>query len=175
MSAKKTSSITFRIDEKYEKALRKTAEEKKISLNTLANQIFGNFAEFDTYAQRFGILKISTDTFRRILDVISQKDLAVLATSCGSEEAREFILFKWKETSYKSVIEFIKLYFGYCGYGECDIETRNEKTMISVHHDLGEKGSLYLRHFLEGLVMAALNKECKIITTKDSVSLSFSN
>jgi len=175
MSAKKSSSVTFRIDEKYEKALRKTAEEKKISLNTLANQIFGNFAEFDTYAERFGILKISTDTFRRILDIVSPKDLAVLASSCGSEEAKEFILFKWKDTSHKSVIEFIKIYFSNCGYGQCDIETRNSKTMISVHHDLGEKGSLYLKYFLEGLIMSTLDKECKIITTKDSVSLSFSN
>ena len=175
MSVKKSSSVTFRIDEKYEKTLRKTAEEKKISLNTLANQIFGNFAEFDTYAERFGILKISTDTFRRILDVISPKDLATLASSGGSEEAKEFILFKWKDTSYRSVVEFIKIYFGNCGYGQCDIESRNGKTMISVHHDLGEKGSLYLRHFLEGLIMSTLDKECKIITTKDSVSLSFSN
>ncbi len=175
MADKKTSSITFRIDEKYEKTLRKTAQEKKISLNTLANQIFGNFAEFDTYAERFGILKISTDTFRRILDVMPQKDLATVASGCGSEEAKEFILFKWKETNYDSVIEFIKTYFGYCGYGQCDIETRNGKTMISVHHDLGEKGSLYLKHFLEGLIMSTLGKECKIIITKDSVSLGFAN
>lgn len=175
MSAKKSSSITFRIDEKYEKTLRKTAEERKVSLNTLANQIFGNFAEFDTYAEKFGILKISTDTFRRLLVVIPQKDLAIVASNCGSEEAKEFILFKWKEIDYKNVIEFIKTYFVYCGYGQCDIESRNGKTMISVHHDLGEKGSLYLKHFLEGLIMSTLNKESKILTTKDSISLNFSN
>jgi len=37
---KKTSTITFRIDEKYEKELWKEVEEKQVSLNTLANQIF---------------------------------------------------------------------------------------------------------------------------------------
>jgi len=149
------------------------AEEKRVSLNTLANQIFGTFAEFDTYAERFGILKISTDTFRRILAVIPQKELAMLASNCGSQEAKEFILFKWKEVNQDTVIEFIKTYFGYCGYGQCDIESRGGKTMIGIHHDLGEKGSLYLRHFLEGLVVSALNKTCHIITTKDSVSLNF--
>ncbi|MDC8438289.1 MAG: toxin-antitoxin system HicB family antitoxin, partial [Candidatus Nitrosotenuis sp.] len=40
MSAKKTASLTFRIDEKFEKVLRKTAKERRVSLNTLANQIF---------------------------------------------------------------------------------------------------------------------------------------
>lgn len=151
------------------------AEEKRVSLNTLANQIFGTFAEFDIYAEKFGILKISTDTFRRILTAMPQNDLALLASNCGSQEAKEFILFKWKEINQKTIIEFIKTYFGYCGYGRCDIESRDSKTMISVHHDLGEKGSLYLKHFLEGLIVSTLNKTCDVITTKDSVSLNFVN
>ena len=151
------------------------AEEKRVSLNTLANQIFGTFAEFDTYAERFGILKISTDTFRRILTVVPQKDLAMLASNCGSQEAKEFILFKWKEINQETVIEFIKTYFGYCGYGRCDIESRGGKIMIGIHHDLGEQGSLYLKHFLEGLIVSTLNKTCDVITTKDSVSLNFQN
>lgn len=151
------------------------AEEKRVSLNTLANQIFGTFAEFDTYAERFGILKISTDTFRRILMAVPQKELAILASNCGSQEAKEFILFKWKEVNQETVTDFIKTYFGYCGYGQCDMESRGGKTMISIHHDLGEKGSLYLRHFLEGLIVSTLNKTCDIITTKDSVSLNFQN
>lgn len=173
MCAKKTSSITFRIDEKYDAVLRRIAEERKVSLNTLANQIFGNFVEFDTYAERFGILKISTDTFRRILAVIPQKDLALIASNCGSEEAKEFILFKWKKVNHETVVEFIKTYFDYCGYGQYDIESKEGKTMVSVHHDLGANGSLYLKHYLEGLLMSTLNMQCTVITTKDSVSLTF--
>ncbi len=44
--------------------LRKIADEKKISLNTLANRIFGNYVELEVYFQKFGILKLSTDSFR---------------------------------------------------------------------------------------------------------------
>ena len=174
MSSKKTSSVTFRIDEKYDKALRKLAEEKRVSLNTLVNQIFGNFVEFDLYTQKFGTMKMSTDTFRRTLSVIPEKDLALVASNCGSEEAKEFILFKWKELNLKNVLDFIRMYFDYCGYGRCDIETTESKYRISVHHDLGAKGSIYLKHFLEGLIMSTLNKISKVITTNDSVSLSFS-
>lgn len=174
MNGKKTSSVTFRIDAKYDKALRKLAEEKRVSLNTLANQIFGNFVEFDLYTRKFGTLLMSNDTFRRILSVIPEKDLVLVASNCGSEEAREFILFKWKELSLDSVLGFIKMYFDYCGYGRCDIEATESKYKISIHHDFGAKGSMYLKHFLEGLIGSTLNKTCKTITTKDSVSLSFS-
>lgn len=174
MSAKKTSSVTFRIDEKYNKVLRKLAEEKRISLNTLANQIFGNFTEFDLYTRKFGTLLMSNDTFRRILAVIPEKDLVLTASNCGSEEAKEFILFKWKELNLNNVLDFIRMYFDYCGYGRCDIETTESKYKISIHHDFNSKGSLFLKHFLEGLIMSTLNKTCKTITTKDSVSLNFS-
>jgi hypothetical protein len=66
------------------------------------------------------------------------------------------------------------MYFDYCGYGRCDIEITESKYKISIHHDFNSKGSLFLKHFLEGLIMSTLNKTCKTITTKDSVSLSFS-
>lgn len=173
MSGKRTSSITFRIDEKYDKALRKIAEEKKISLNTLANQIFGDFVELEQYTRKFGILKMSTDTFRRILSVIPEKDLVELAIRGGSQEAKEFILFKWKELSSKNVTDFIKMYFEFCGYGRCDMDSTEDKASISIHHDLKEKGSLYLKHFLEGLVRATLDKPCKTKITEDTVTLSF--
>ena len=75
MSSKKTSSISFRINEKYEKVLRKISEENKTSLNTLANQIFGNYVEFELYAKKFGTLRMSTDTFRRMLDSMDEKNI----------------------------------------------------------------------------------------------------
>lgn len=173
MSSKRTSSITFRINEKYDKALRKIAEEKKISLNTLANQIFGDFVELEQYTSKFGTLKMSTDTFRRILSIIDDKDLWELAIRGGSQEAKEFILFKWKDLNPKNVTDFIKMYFEFCGYGRCDMEVTEGKTSISVHHDLKEKGSLYLKHFLEGLIRSTLDKPCKTKITEDTVTLSF--
>ncbi|HET7389550.1 MAG TPA: hypothetical protein VFJ51_01915 [Nitrososphaeraceae archaeon] len=42
---KKTSTISFRIDSQYDRVLLNEAEEKKVSLNTLANQIFGEHIE----------------------------------------------------------------------------------------------------------------------------------
>ena len=59
MSAKKTSTITFRIDEKYERGLRKEAEEKRVSLNTLANQIFGDHVEYEQFMKKFGMVEMS--------------------------------------------------------------------------------------------------------------------
>ena len=170
---KKSSSVTFRIDEKYDEGLRKLAEEKNISLNTLANQIFGHYVENETFARKFGVLKMSTDTFRRILSKISDNDIVDLAIRGGSQEATEFILFKWKELNLNSVTEFIKFYFGYCGFGRCDLQQTDGKISFSVHHDLKEKGSLFLKHFIESLIQTTLNKDCATTITEDTATFSF--
>ena len=173
MSSKKTSSISFRIDEKYEKVLRNIAEENKTSLNTLANQIFGNYVEFELYAKKFGTLRMSTDTFRRMLDGMDEKRIIEIATRCGSQEVKEFILFKWKEINSKTVTDFIKIYFDLCGYGRCNLDEAEGKVTFSVHHDLQEKGSLFLKHLLESLIRTALGKDCKTNVTSDTITISF--
>ena len=173
MNSKKTSSISFRIDERYEKVLREVAEENKISLNTLANQIFGNYAEFEIYARKFGTLRMSTDTFRRMLSSMDEKQIVEVATRCGSQEIREFILFKWKEINSETVTAFIKIYFELCGYGKCSMDKSDGAVTFSVHHDLQEKGSLFLKHILESLIRTTLDKDCKTVITDDTITISF--
>ena len=173
MSDKKTSSISFRINEEYEKVLRTIAKENKTSLNTLANQIFGNYVEFELYAKKFGTLRMSTDTFRRMLDDMDEKSVTETATRCGSQEAKEFILFKWKEINSKTVTNFIRMYFDLCGYGRCNMDEGEGNVIFSVHHDLQEKGSLFLKHLFESLIRTTLDKDCKTNVTRDTITISF--
>ena len=105
--SKKTSTITFRIDEKYEKGLRKEAEEKRISLNTLANQIFGDHVELDQYMKKFGMVEMSKGSFRELLNTLDEKNIINFAKSVGSKEPKDFILFKWKEITLDNVAIFI--------------------------------------------------------------------
>lgn len=172
---KKTSTITFRIDEKYEKGLRKEAEEKRISLNTLANQIFGDHVELDQYMKKFGTVEMSKGAFKELLSTLDEKNIINFATSVGSKEPKDFILFKWKKLTSDSVADFIKMYFEHCGYGMCDMQREDSNNTVSIHHDFGKKGSIFLKAFLEAIVQSALEKESDITTTENSVSLKFSN
>lgn len=173
--AKKTSTITFRIDEEYEKGLRKEAKEKRISLNTLANQIFGDHVEVEQYMKKFGIVKMSKGAFKELLSLLDEKKIIIFAKSVGSKEPKDFILFKWKKLTPESVSEFIKMYFEHCGYGMCDMQRDDSSNIISIHHDFGKNGSVFLKAFLEAIVQSSLEKDSKVIITDNSVTLSFSN
>ena len=175
MKTKKTSTITFRIDEKYEKGLRKEAEEKRVSLNTLANQIFGDHVEYDQFMKKFGMVEMSKGSFKDLLNSLDEKNIISFAKSIGSTEPKDFILFKWKKLTPESVSEFIKMYFEHCGYGMCDMQTDDSASEVSIHHDFGKKGSIFLKAFLEAIVQSSLEKDSDATITGNSVTLQFSN
>ena len=169
MKTKKTSTITFRIDEEYEKGLRKEAEEKRISMNTLANQIFGDHVEFDQFMKKFGMVEMSKGSFKDLLNSLDEKNIINFAKSIGSKEPKDFILFKWKELTSDTVSKFIKMYFERCGYGMCDMQIDDGANNVSVHHDFGKKGSLFLKAFLEAIVQSSLERDSNVTITDNSV------
>nr|WP_257720266.1 type II toxin-antitoxin system HicB family antitoxin [Nitrosopumilus piranensis] len=173
--AKKTSTITFRINEEHEKGLRKEAEEKRISLNTLANQILGDHVELDQYMKKFGMIEMSKGAFKELLGTLDEKNIINFAKSIGSKEPKDFILFKWKELTPDTVSDFVKMYFENCGYGVCDMQRNNNINTVSVHHDFGKKGSVFLKAFLEAIIQSTLNRDGNVTITENSVSLKFSN
>ncbi|MHB8601028.1 MAG: hypothetical protein ACYC6W_05305 [Nitrosotalea sp.] len=173
MSSKKSSTITFRIDKEYEKVLREEAQSKKITMNTLANQVFGDYVEWQRYMERFGTIVLSKEAFKLILDLLDEKNLLNLAVDIGEKVPKEFILFKWKGVATDNVIKFIKMYFDHCGYGAHD-QTKSEGTItFSIHHDLGKKGSVFLKAFLETVIKSTLGRSCASTVTTNSMVLSF--
>ena len=173
MSKKNTCTITFRIDENFDMHLRKIAKEQKISLNILANHIFGNYLDLDVYMNKFGVIKMSKNVFKMFLEKTDSADLKLLAIDAGSNEPKEFILFKWKEITFENVAMFMKIYCEHCGYGQCDLEQSEDKMSMSVRHNFGKKGSTYIASFLNSVVTSTLNRECGMIESDESITISF--
>jgi hypothetical protein len=170
---KKTSTITFRIDKEYEKILREESELKGVSLNVLANQIFRDYAEWHRYMKTFGTIVMSKDAFRLIIDELDEKSLIRLAVEIGEKAPKEFILFKWKDLNADNVTSFMKMFFDHCGYGKYDQQTRLNKQIFSIRHDLGFRGSLFLKAYLEAVIHSTLGRECVSTVSENSLSVTF--
>jgi hypothetical protein len=75
----KTVTRSFRINESAFLALEEEAKKRNISLNTLVNQLFMSYANFDRYFQRLGMLKMSKVTFRKILNAAPANEIVEVA------------------------------------------------------------------------------------------------
>ena len=170
---KKTATISFRIDSEYDKLLRSEAEEKKVSLNTLANQIFGEHLEWQRYIERFGTIVMSKDAFKLILEFLTEDKVVDLAINIAAKAPKEFILFKWKHLSSDNVINFVKMFFAHCGYGQYDYVKDQSTNKFSIRHELGQKGSLFLTTYIKTVLKSTLGIDSETITTDNSITISF--
>lgn len=172
---KKTSTVSFRIDKEYDQVLRRESEEKKISLNTLVNQIFGEYVEWHRYVKQFGTIVLSKEAFKLILDYLENDKIINIAIEIATKAPKEFILFKWKEINSSNVIDFIKMFFDHCGYGQYDHQFTAEGKInkFSIRHDLGKKGSLFLKVYVETVVKDILGISCNSVITDNLVTMIF--
>jgi uncharacterized protein (DUF1778 family) len=171
---KKTSTVSFRINKEYDEVLRAEAEEKKVSMNTLVNQIFGEYVDWNKYVKRFGTIILSREAFKLLLESLDNDKINNLAIDIATKAPREFILFKWKEIDQSHVIGFIKMFFDHCGYGQYDHQvTESKVNKFSIRHELGKKGTIFLKTYLETVVRITLGIECQSIITDNSVTISF--
>ena len=73
---------------------------------------------------------MSKDAFKLILEFLSEEKVIDLAISIASKVPKEFILFKWKDLNSDNVINFVRMFFGHCGYGQYDYVKEQEYKQI---------------------------------------------
>lgn len=151
----KTVTISFRISERAFKALQNDAKKNNTSLNTLANQIFTAYADYDRFLQKFHMIKISTPTFKRILNAAGKDEIVEAGKNAGSSVPESFMLAKTGEISHASAVEYLTLMGTYANLFDYTEITSSGKSSITLTHDLGANGSLFLASYVEAVFRGA--------------------
>ena len=86
-------SVTFRFDNEILSKLRNEADQKRISLNTLASQIFQSYVEYDMYASRAGMVSFPKSLLVRIMGRLSEQEVGQLSEYIAKNEFKEMILW----------------------------------------------------------------------------------
>jgi hypothetical protein len=166
---KQTKTTTFRISEDCSNELKIISEENQTSTNTLVNQIIETYVSIEKPMKQYGIVKISSDLFLELFNNLNETIIKKIGKSIGSKEPKEFIQYKWNIITRGTVLEFLTLYCNYCGFGDIEINTTNEKIRISINHGLGEKFSIYFQSFLEAMFQTTLNKTATFNVRKNMI------
>lgn len=146
----KTVARSFRISQRAFDSLQKEASRKKISINTLVNQLFLAYEEFDRFYERMGMAKISTATFQRLLTAASQEEVINAARQAGEDTPRAIIISRDGLVSLTTIINFLKSMSEYANWFEYN-EVDAGKKIITLMHALGPNGSLFLTHYVRAI------------------------
>ena len=170
---KKTLLRTIRVSEEIDKLLQEDARAKRTSVNALVSAMMTRYAEWDRYTDRFGVISLSTDLFRAIIDASSEKELIRIAEELGARLPREMMLFWYRKFNLDSFLRYIASNARYARLGEYELENNEGDYALSIHHGFGEKWSKFLSAYLGQTLQAGLELTPRFELTKNSLIISF--
>lgn len=168
----KPATTTFRLDSLTLEFMKKQAVERKTSLNTLVNQIFSKYAEWDAFAEKYGFVNFPHDFYMEITDSADEERLKMNAKVAG-RHLRDYLLFIFKRADPETFLTALKLAGRYSGMGSFEIEQRRSHCKVVVHHNLGRKHSIFVGAALEEAVVTILSSRPKTEVTDVSVIMEF--
>lgn len=165
----KTVTISFRINENALKALQQDAKKLNVSLNTLANQMFMAYTDYDRFLERFRMVKLSTPTLKRIINAATDEAIVEAGRSAGGSVPESFILAKSGELSVPNALSYLKLMGAHANLFDYSEVVHEGKNSVTLNHDLGPKGSLFLAQYVMA-IFEAIDRVPKVHQLPDSIT-----
>ena len=155
MATEKTVTRTFRISEHAFNSLQEDARRQNVSVNTLVNQIILAYTNFDKFIKKLHMLKISRPTFKRVLDAAPDDAVIEAGQLAGSDVPKIFILAKEGSVSPQSAMAHLKDLADYGNLFEYTETIQDRKKVITLAHEMGPKGTLFLAHYAQTVLESA--------------------
>jgi hypothetical protein len=146
-----TATASFRLNEGALRVLQEDAKKQNVSVNTLLNQLVLAYANYDRPMKRFHMIKLPASTFMHVLQAATHETIIEAGKSAGEDVPKAYIIAKWGEITTENVLDYLKLTADYTNLFEYSEVTRGGKINVSLTHDLGASGSLFLQRYVRAL------------------------
>ena len=147
-------SVTFRFNNDILNQLRTEANEKRISLNTLASQIFQTHTEYDRYASKAGMISFPKSLLIRLIDRLSEFEVDELTEYIAKNDFKELTLLMKNEYTLPAFLDVIESWLRVSGIGYRRDLIDSVQTFV-IQHDMGRRWSVYfeklITHIFEDL------------------------
>ena len=166
---RKTVLRSFRLEKEVDEILQKESQSRGISVNALVSQILKKFVEWDRYVERFGFVTIMRDGFRILHEELKEEEIERLARDIGGRNPREAMLFWFKSANTENLLKWLSLHCKYGRIAECEIQRLGNCYIITLHHFLGKKYSLFLANWLDEAFRSVGEPSSSFEVNRDSV------
>lgn len=173
MSHKKTETSTFRIEKDILEKLRVDADEDKISLNALVNQVLSQHVEWDAPAKKSGFVPLPKILLMKIMDNLTEEQIIQVSEYMVKNEIKDIILILRKEHNVNSFLDSIESWAKTSDFPFSHEDKGSGTHSYVVTHDMGKNWSLYFgiifTRILEELGVTHVNFEI----TNNSLNFNF--
>lgn len=172
-SSKKTSTITFRLDDDIIGKLRVESNHRQVSTNTLVNQALRRFLEWDMYQPIAGFVMINKRVFVEVFGKMKQQEIIRIASKIGKNEVKDIALFMKSNLDLTSFLSWFEMRMINSSVQVSHTQQNGSHTYV-MKHDIGKNWSLYHKTILELIFQEFFNKKISVKAEKNTISFEFS-
>lgn len=165
---KKTSVMSFRLDQDIVDSLRQQAHDEEISLNVLANHVFRRYVEWERDAQKAGFIPIARELLNALINDIDDKKLENLVRTVGKDVAKEQILYMENSYDLDSFLKWLEARNRISGFAQKHVIDGRIHEFI-IQHDLNMKWSIYMKTLFEVILDDVYKKKVEFELTPATV------
>lgn len=169
----KTATASFRLDESALKVLQEDSRKQNVSVNTLINTLINQlvlvYANYDQPMKRFHMIKLPASSFKHILEAATNDAIIEAGNSAGKDVPNTYIRAKWGELTVDNALNYLKTTADYTNLFEYSEVIRGGKVNVTLTHDFGVKGSLFLQRYVQA-IFAPLGKPQKFLPDENAVA-----
>lgn len=164
-----SESVTFRLGKDVLNELRREAENRQVSLNTLANQMFKQFIDWHFSAAKAGWIPAQREMLKKLLSKYSDEEAKELGKYVAEFQMPDLILLLRRQYDFASFLDVMEALLRVSHF-PYDHTENDGKHFFVIQHDLGKKWSLYLTQlFLT--VCEELASRPEIMSTDNTVTM----
>lgn len=162
-----TEHATFRIDKEILDNLKLLAKDQNLSLNTVVNQVLDSHINWDQHAPQVGWVVMLKAAMIDLIKNVDSEAIIKTATKASENGAKEISLFMRGKYGIEEWISILKDRAKKSGFNFKEYH-ENGKTKLVMHHDMGEKWSLFFKSYFEN-VFVELGSNVKADFTENTM------
>ena len=138
-----SGSVTLRFDADLLDDLRRESEYRRISLNTLATQIFRTHNDYGSMASKGGMVSFHKSLLIRMMNSLSEDEIVKLSEYIARNEMKDTVLLMKKRYTVNAFVDFVESWSRVCGF-EYRHDVLDRTHSFVIQHDMGKRWSVYI-------------------------------
>jgi hypothetical protein len=169
---KKTSTMTFRIEDDVLGILRDESDRHQVSLNNFINQLLKRFVEWDMYKPKVGMIPIAKPIVVELFNKLSKEEISKMAHDVGKNVIYDIALFMKNRMDLDSFLSWFETRMN-SSLTETNHSIQNGFHAYVLKHELGENWSLYHKIVLELMFNEVFEKAVDITISNTTIRFKF--
>jgi hypothetical protein len=141
-------NITFRLDKDMLDRISLEAEQKGVSMNSVAQNIISDYFSWSAYAPKAGMIPVHKTVLGMMVNRLPEKDIIEIADLFGKVKAKNMVLILRNDYNARAFLDVFESWLKSSSVMFTK-HINHDAEVYTVTHELGIKWSTYLSHMLQ--------------------------